>query len=171
MTRDCPRRALYISFYDILSKLPFPIHMPIPKRPRSTADLAKSDYEALAAWRYELRLFLRFSEEAAASKGLSPQQHQALLAIKGFPGRECISIGELADKLQVRHHSAVGLVDRLVNDGLVAREESADDRRRVLITLTQRGQRILSKLTSTHRQELRRIGPAFRALLNRIAAH
>lgn len=138
---------------------------------RSRADLSKSDYEDLAAWRYALRQFLRFSEEAASAEGLSPQQHQALLAIKGFPGSESVTIGELADQLQVRHHSVVGLVDRLTVEKLVSRETAADDRRKVLVTLTPRGQRILSQLSSAHRQELRRIGPAFRTLLDRIAAH
>lgn len=82
------------------------------KRHSSPAANKKSDYEALAAFRYALRQFLRFSEDAAATEGLSPQQHQALLAIKGFPGRDSVTIGELAEKLQVRHNSAIGLVDR-----------------------------------------------------------
>jgi DNA-binding MarR family transcriptional regulator len=144
--------------------------MPATAKSILISDFPKSDYEALAAWRYELRRFLHFSEEAAAAEGLSPQQHQALLAIKGFPRRECITIGELAEKLQVKHHSAVGLVDRLVADKLVEREPSAEDRRKVLVTVTPRGQRILSKLTTVHRQELRRIGPTFRALLDRISS-
>lgn len=138
-------------------------------RSPSTATLSKSDFEALAAWRYELRRFLRFSEEAAAAEGLSPQQHQALLAIKGFPGRESMTIGELADQLQVRHHTAVGAVDRLVAEKLVTRKEARDDRRKVLVTLTKRGERLLSKLSSAHRDELRRLDPTFRALLDRIA--
>lgn len=132
-------------------------------------DLSKSDYEALAALRYSLRQFLRFSEEAAASERLAPQQHQALLAIKGFPGREQVTVGELADKLQVRHHSAVGLVNRLTAEKLVSRETAPDDRRKVLVTLTKRGQRVLAKLSTAHREELRRIGPGFRALLDQIA--
>ncbi len=144
--------------------------MSVATKPSLTTDLPKSDYEALAEWRYELRRFLHFSEEAAAAEGLSPQQHQALLAIKGFPDREDITIGELAEKLQVKHHSAVGLVDRLVADKLVEREHSAEDRRKVLVAVTPRGQRILTKLTAVHRQELRRIGPTFRALLDRIAS-
>ncbi len=136
---------------------------------RIEADLSKSDYEALAALRSALRQFLRFSDEAAAAQGLAPRQHQALLAIKGFPGREQVTIGELAEKLQVRHHSAVGLVNRLAAENLVSREVAPDDRRKVLVTLTKRGQRILAKLSTAHRQELRRIGPDFRALLDRIA--
>ncbi len=135
----------------------------------SPPDLSKSDYEALAALRHTLRQFLRFSEEAAAAEGLAPQQHQALLAIKGFPGREQVSIGELAEKLQLRHHSAVGLVNRLGQEKLIRRHKAPDDRRKVLVSLTRRGQHLLAKLSSSHRQELRRIGPAFRKLLDRIA--
>lgn len=132
-------------------------------------ELPKADYETLAAWRYELRQFLRFSEEAAATEGLSPQQHQALLAVKGMPDRDGLTIGELAERLQIRHHSAVGLVDRLVADKLVSRAPADDDRRKVLVELTKRGERLLSKLSLSHRDELRRIGPTFRALLDRIA--
>lgn len=131
-------------------------------------DMAKADYEALASLRYTLRQFLRFSEEAAAAQGLSAQQHQALLAIKGFPGREHVSVGELAERLQVRHHSAVELVDRLSSDNLVVRESADDDRRKVHVSLTTRGLRLLSRLSAAHRQELRRIGPSFRRLLDKI---
>lgn len=141
----------------------------MPPKPSSPSDLPKSDYETLAAWRYELRRFVRFSEEAAAAEGLSPQQHQALLAIKGAPDRQCLTIGELAEQLQIRHHSAVGLVDRLVTDQLVTRAHPEDDRRKVLVDMTARGERVLSRLSLTHRDELRRIGPTFRTLLDRIA--
>jgi DNA-binding MarR family transcriptional regulator len=133
------------------------------------AELTKTDYEALSALRSALRQFLRFSEKAAVEAGIAPQQHQALLAIKGFPGREQISIGELADRLQLRHHSVVGLVNRLTAQKLVARAVAPDDRRKVLVSLTRRGERILSRLSSAHRDELRRVGPGFRALLDRIA--
>lgn len=134
-----------------------------------SADLSKADYEALAGFRYALRQFLRFSEEAAAAEGISPQQHQGLLAIKGFPGREQVTIGELADQLQVRHHSTVGLVDRLVAEELVVRKVAPDDRRKVWVTLTKRGQRVLAKLSAAHRRELRRIGPEVRKLLDQIS--
>lgn len=133
-------------------------------------DLSKSDYETLAALRYSIRQFLRFSEEAAAAEGLAPQQHQALLTIKGFPGREQVTIGELADKLQVRHHSAVGLANRLAAEKLVIREIATEDRRKVLVTLTKHGQRVLAKLSTAHQEELRRIGPGLRVLLDKIAA-
>jgi len=145
--------------------------MPLDSRSphRSAPELSKADYEALAALRYTLRLFLRFSEDAATAAGLAPQQHQALLAIKGFPGREQITIGELAERLQIQHHSAVGLVNRLVAEKHVAREASPEDRRKVLVALTPRGERLLAKLSAAHREELRRIGPGFRDLLDRIA--
>jgi DNA-binding MarR family transcriptional regulator len=138
------------------------------KKAPATAELSKADYEALARLRYTLRQFLRFSEEEAAAQGLSVQQHQALLAIKGFPGRDHVSIRELAERLQVRHHTAVGLVDRLVVEKLVRREKAEDDRRKVQVTLTARGLRVLAKLSAAHREELRRIGAGFRKVLDRI---
>src|SRR5262245_3666135 len=101
--------------------------------------LSKAQYEELAACRYALRQFLRFSERAAKSAGITAQQHQALLAIKGYPGRDQITVGELAARLQILHHSAVGLVDRLVDDDLVSREAATEDRRQVYIRLTRRG--------------------------------
>jgi DNA-binding MarR family transcriptional regulator len=131
----------------------------------SSPKISKKQYETLAAFRYALRQFLHFSEGAADSAGLTPQQHQALLAIKGFPGRDGITIGELSEQLQVRPHSAVGLVDRLVTERLVAREPSKEDRRRVYIHLTARGENVLGKLAVAHRAQLRRIAPELEALL------
>jgi DNA-binding MarR family transcriptional regulator len=145
--------------------------MSAPKSPSKTAKVAvrKTDYESLAAFRYALRQFQRFSEEAADAEGLSPQQHQALLAIKGFPGRDSVTIGELAEKLQIKHHSAVGLVDRLEADGYVQRQTSQQDGRKVFVVLTARGEAVLAHLSAAHREELRRIGPTFRALLDQVA--
>ena len=113
--------------------------------------LVKSEYETLAAFRYALRQFMRFSEAAAREAGITAQQHQALLAVKGFPGRDRVTVGELAERLQLRHHSTVGLVDRLVAEKLVIRAPSAEDRRQVLIQLTNRGEKILEKLAAVHR--------------------
>lgn len=119
----------------------------------------------LAAFRYALRRFLHFSEAAARSAGITAQQHQALLAIKGFPTRDTVTVGELAERLQLCHHSAVGLVDRLVLEKLVVRASSVGDRRQVLIQLTRRGEEVLEELSSAHRGELKRIGPEISQLL------
>lgn len=131
---------------------------------------SRAQYETLAAFRYALRRFIHFSEEAAHSVGLTPQQHQALLAIKGFPGRDCVTVGELAERLRLRHHSAVGLVDRMAAEKLVTRAPSGTDRRRVLIRLTSRGEKKLEKLSTIHRQQLRRIGPEISRLLEGLNA-
>lgn len=133
--------------------------------PMAASKLTKREYETLAAFRFSLRQFLRFSEEAAKSEGTTPQQYLALLAIKGYPGREWVTVGELAERLQVQHHSAVGLVDRLAGEGMVSREPSEDDRRQVLIRLTAGGEELLGKLASVHREQLRRIGPELRRIL------
>lgn len=130
--------------------------------------LTKADYETLAAFRYELRKFLHFSERAAAGRDLAPQQYLALLAIKGFPGREKLAIGELAERLQITAHSAVGLVNRLQGRGLVEREASEQDRRFVFISLTREGNRLLEKLASVHQAELRKVGPLLVRLLGRV---
>ena len=136
-----------------------------------SGNLSNSQYETLAAFRYALRQFIHFSDEAAKDAGVTPQQHQALLAIKGFPGRDRVTVGELAERLQLRHHSAVGLIDRLVAEKLVLREASEEDRRRVLIRLTNRGEKILEKLSSVHRNQLKRIGAEISELLQRLGQH
>jgi DNA-binding MarR family transcriptional regulator len=130
--------------------------------------LAQSQYETLAAFRYALRRFLHFSDAAAHSAGIAPQQYQALLAIKGFRARESVTVGKLAERLQLRHHSAVGLVDRLEAEKLAVRMPGAQDRRQVLIELTRRGQNVLEKLASVHREQLKRIGPEMTRLLARL---
>ena len=127
--------------------------------------VSQADYEALAAFRYALRQFLHFSETAAEAVGLTPQQHQTLLAIIGFPGGAQVTIGDLAERLQIRHHSAVGLVDRLAAQELVTREAAQDDRRQVRVALTERGEQVLASLSVTHREELRRISPNLKQLL------
>lgn len=137
----------------------------LPPMSASSPRLAKSHYELLAALRHALRRFQRFSREAAREAGLTPQQHQALLAIKGFPGRDFVSIGELAERLQSRHHSAVGLVDRLVQRQLVRRTPSATDRRRQEVSLTALGERLIGRLSAAHLRELRQLSPELRRLL------
>src|SRR5436189_647595 len=127
--------------------------------------LSKAQYELLATFRYALRRFLHFSKTAAHRAGITPQHHQALLAIKGFPGRESATVGELAERLQIRHHSAVGLVDRLVTDKLVCREPSTGDRRQVMVRLTARGERVIQKLSELHHVQLKTLGPELRRML------
>ena len=126
--------------------------------------VTKKEYEKLAAFRFNLRQFLRFSELAARSVGLTSQQHQALLSIKGFPDGKVITIGQLAEQLQVAHHSAVELVDRLTLQDLVLRQASTVDRRHVHIKLTDRGGEILEALTWVHREELRRLSRRLNSL-------
>lgn len=128
--------------------------------------MTRHDYSRLASFRYELRKFLRFSELAAGEYGLTPQQYQAMLAVEGFPERNQISIGELAEQMQIASHSAVGLVNRLEKSGLIERQPSSEDRRRVLILLSENGRDRLERLASAHQQELKRIGPLLTALLN-----
>ncbi len=127
--------------------------------------ITKAHYEVLAEFRYALRKFHRFSEEAAQAAGLTPQQHQALLAIKGFPGRDQITIGELAERLQIKHHSAVGLADRLMTEKLIQRTIDPKDHRQVRVHLTDKGEAVLEKLSSTHQEQLRRMGPRINQLL------
>jgi DNA-binding MarR family transcriptional regulator len=127
--------------------------------------LSKSSYEALAEFRFAIRKFMAFSEEAAGSAGLTPQQHQALLAIKGAPKRDAISIGEIAERLLVRHHTAVELVDRLTDLGQVARNPDPKDGRRILVSLTSKGDETIQKLSAIHLEELRNIRPTLKALL------
>jgi DNA-binding MarR family transcriptional regulator len=131
--------------------------------------LTKADYEALAGFRYHLRRFLHQSESLARDAGLTPRQHQALLAIRGFPGRDQITIGELAEQLQVAHHSAVELVDRLVGLGFLLRKPAAEDRRQVYVALTRAGEKRLEQLSQAHRSEIESLGPRFLTLLERIA--
>lgn len=126
--------------------------------------LQQSDYRRLAEFRYHLRGFLKFSERAAAQRGLTPQQHQALLAIKGTPGGP-ITIGVLAERLGIQHNSAVELIDRLIANGLAERRQNPEDRREVLIDLTQRAERTLAKLSLAHRNEVRKLAPLLRRLL------
>jgi DNA-binding MarR family transcriptional regulator len=124
--------------------------------------LSQSDYSALAEFRYVLRRFLNFSEKAARKAGLTPRQHQALLVIKGYRQGGPISVGDLAERLIVHHHSAVELTDRLVEAGLVSREQDPQDHRRVLLHLTERAEACLADLSAAHLDELARVGPMLR---------
>lgn len=127
--------------------------------PRGEVDLDPGDYRALARFRHLIRRFLAFSEAAAREAGLQPQQHQFLLAVKGLPEDVPPTIGAVAWQLQLRHHSAVELANRLARLGHVVRRRNPDDQREVRIGITPEGDRVLRKLSVIHRQELRRAAP------------
>lgn len=122
-------------------------------------NLATHDYARLADFRHALREFLRFSESAAAQVGLTAQHYQAMLVIRACPEEGRVTIADLARQLLIKHNSAVELVDRLMQEDLVARAASRADRRKVELSLTPRGRQVLAKLAAIHRGELRRIGP------------
>ena len=133
--------------------------------------LTDADYQGLAAFRHALRHFLAFSEARAREVGLTPQQHQALLSIKGgYPGRTEISIGELARHLLIKNHSAVELVDRLVKAGLVTRTPAADDRRRIEVAITAKGEELLARISDANLRELAVSGPLMTGFLGGIEA-
>lgn len=136
--------------------------MPDPTQP------THDDYRTLAEFRYLLRQFLEFSEAAAHEGGLTPRQHQALLAIKGFSRDGHPTIGDLAQQLRVQHHSAVELVGRLEEAGLIDRRHDAGDRRRVRLSLTAAAEQCLAGLAAVHLEELRRLRPALLQILERI---
>jgi DNA-binding MarR family transcriptional regulator len=123
------------------------------------SDLSTSEYQALAEFRYQIRRFLQFSAEAARAHGVEPQQHQLLLALKGLPEEGHPTIGQLAERLQIQHHSAVELVDRLAERGAIRRSHSGADRREVRLHLTRRGSALLRRLSLAHHTELERTGP------------
>jgi DNA-binding MarR family transcriptional regulator len=131
--------------------------------------LDPADYQRLAEFRYLLRQFQVFSERAAEAAGLTAQQHQALLALKGHRGPAALGTGALAERLAIRPHSAVGLIDRLEAKDLVRRCSPASDRRQVLIELTPHAETLLHRLTSAHRRELERIAPLLSDLLKPFA--
>lgn len=118
------------------------------------------DYQALADLRYQIRRFLHFSEQAARNAGLEPRQHQLLLALRGAPEDGPATVGYLAERLQVEHHSAVELVDRMESHGLVRRTRNEADRRQVIVHLTRTGEGLLERLSVSHLADLRENGPA-----------
>ena len=132
-------------------------------------DLTLHDYRELAEFRYQLRQFLHFSEIRARELGIEPHQHQALLALKGLPADCQPTIGELANRLALRHHTTVELVDRLESAGFVKRQSDPDDGRQILLHLTPQGAAKLRSLSVAHRDELQIKGPelakALRAIL------
>lgn len=135
---------------------------PSPSPMASSDDLSKADFQALAELRYQLRRFLRFSEEAAKSQGLTPLQYQLLLQIKGSPGRSWALVGELAERLQLAQHGVVALVSRCEQAGLVERVPGERDRREVQVHLTSQGQRAVRRVARLHRSELASLSGVFR---------
>lgn len=129
--------------------------------------LTEADFAALFGFRYALRRFLAFSAEAAGGAGLTPQQHQALLAIRAGEGRELI-VGALAERLLLRPHSATELVDRMEKLGLVTRTVGQADRRQVTVRLTRKGEQLLNGLSEAHRAELRRLRPLLGELMSKL---
>jgi DNA-binding MarR family transcriptional regulator len=129
--------------------------------------MSDAEYRQLADFRYALRLFLDFSAKAARAAGLTPQQHQALLAIKGLSVGGQATIAMLAERLVCRHHSAVELVDRLVDSNLARRRVDPADRRRVDLVLTAKAQRILERLSAAHLNELQALRPSLERMLRR----
>jgi DNA-binding MarR family transcriptional regulator len=124
------------------------------------AGIARKDYRALAEMRYSIRMYLAFSEDRARAAGLDPAQHQLLLAVEGLPADLTPTIGVIAARLGIRHHSAVELASRAERLGLVKRTRVATDQRRVVLAVTRRGKDLLARLSVEHRKELRRLAPA-----------
>jgi len=130
--------------------------------------ISRGGIKALADFRFALRRFVSFSADAARETGVSPQQHQALLALKAYPPDMEVTVGDLAARLCIRHHSAVGLVNRLAAKNVVRRVRSSRDRRHVHLELTAYGESLISRLSATHRDELKRIGPELRRVLREL---
>lgn len=162
----------YISQYDIFPNWSNLVNIDIETielvEGNKQKTLTKAEYELLAMFRYVLRQFLHFSEEAARAIDLQPQHHQVLLMVKGFPERDWVTIKELADRLQIRHHSAVELVKRLAVQGLLARTHAANDRRQVQISLTIHGAEVLEQLSAVHKAELNQLAPQLISLLTQL---
>ena|SRR5579875_1369044 len=136
-----------------------------------TPDLSKPGFEQLAQFRYCIRQFIHFSEQAARAYGIEPQQHQLLLALKGLPPGMRPTVRTLAQRMCLRHHSTVELINRLAERGAVVRTASDRDRREVLIEITPFGEETLHKLSLLHWQELQSSGPALSTALQSIVEH
>jgi DNA-binding MarR family transcriptional regulator len=135
--------------------------IPLPEVP----PLSQGDYRALAEFRFQLRSFISFSERAARAHGVEPQQHQLLLALKGLPEAMRPTIGTLAERLCVEHHTAVTLTDRLERAGLVERRRGTRDRREVLLEITPGGEQVLTELSHLHREQLKTVAPSLHRAL------
>src|SRR5437660_21944 len=130
--------------------------------------LTSTDFQSLAELRHQIRAFLHFSEQAARDAGLEPRQHQLMLALKGLSPGVRPRIGELAERLQIQHHSAVELTNRLAAGGFVKRTRGGQDRREVLLALTPKGEKVLRDLSLHHRAELRNAGPELLSALRKV---
>jgi DNA-binding MarR family transcriptional regulator len=133
-----------------------------------TIPLTHHEFQALAEFRFQIRKFLRFSEDQARGNGIEPQQHQLLLAIKGLPDGVKPTIGELASRLLIRHNSAVELVNRLAEQGSVKRVTADEDHREVMLRLTHKGETLLHNLSVAHHDELREGGPELMKTLRKV---
>jgi DNA-binding MarR family transcriptional regulator len=160
----CPARPL-ISWYDMITVLKKPL-----SSPQEPPEITPEDYRALGSFRYHIRRFMHFSEEAARHEGLEPQQHQMMLAIKASAEPAGPDVTDLAEHLMIRHHSAVGLVDRLAQRGYVERVRATGDRRVVRVRLTADGERRLKRLSGVHREELRELAPLLVDALSALTA-
>ena len=132
------------------------------------APLTDEDYRLLARFRHALRAFLRFSEQAARDAGLTPAEHQLLLAVKGHPSGAPAPLSDVAEMLQLKRHSVVELVDRAAANGLLTRRADPEDRRRALLELTHEGEACLRDLSVLHRAELRRFDLEMREVLGEL---
>jgi DNA-binding MarR family transcriptional regulator len=147
-------------------------HTPRPRRRTelSTDADADLDYRALSELRYQIRRFLTFSEREARAARINPQQHQLLLALKGLPERQRPTISVLAERLQLKHHTVVGLVDRLERAGFAVRRPNIADGREILVQIVPKGERLLRSLSRSHRAELQTVGPALVEALDALLA-
>jgi DNA-binding MarR family transcriptional regulator len=135
---------------------------PVLNNMKTSGQLLKKDFEALSEFRYQLRRFLRFSEQATDAEGVTPLQYMLLLHIKGFRGREYATVGELAERLQAKQHGVVALISRCENAGLVMRLQGVADRRQVHVSLTRSGEECIQRLAEVHRNELKSLSGVFR---------
>lgn len=140
----------------------------MPSSPDKASAIGDREYQTLSAFRHSLRQFLAFSEASARAAGLTPQQHQAILAIRAA-GSGGVSISQVASQLVIRHHTAVELVDRLIKAEIVEKTGAADDRRKVVLTLTPKAGKILGDLSAAHIRELRLLNPKLKGLLDEVA--
>ena len=157
-----PRHLYVVSRYNIYANYRGTIQSGGMKK------LTLTDYQALAEFRYQIRKFLHFSEQAVQAAGLERGQYQLMLAVKGMPEGVRPRIRDLADRMQVQHHSAVELINRLERGGYVQRQRGQDDRREVLLELTPKGEKVLAELALHHHEELRNAAPSLVAALQRL---